>query len=211
MMGSPSPTSNQATSMSLQRASMLTQHLAVHLARAGQGKLVETMDRHRPLVSSQSSLAEKPLERLLRQGADDERDRYLAELGVWAPDDADIEHGRKRAHHGFDLVGVDVRTAPDDDVLDPADDVEISRVVDEAQVAHVSPSVFGVRPESLAPVAVLHQVAPHTDFAVDDLPLGAIVRPAHRRPANTLRVGWARHGQLAGVHGAVEARDRHTG
>src|SRR6266849_6768832 len=200
MRGSPRPTSNQATSMSLQRARMFTQHLAVHFARAGQGKLVETMEPFRPLVSSQPALFEKSVELVLRQVADDKRDRYFAELRVRAPDDTDILHGWMCAQHRLDLVGVDVRSAPDDDVLDPAHDVQVSGLVDEAEVAHVRPAVGRQRTEVLAPVAVLHEVAAHADFVPEDLPLGTIVRPPHCGPANSLWVGWARHGQLAGVH-----------
>src|SRR6266851_512114 len=138
---SPRPTSNQATSMSLQRARMFTQHPAVHFARAGQRKLVQTMDPLRPFVSSQPALVEKSIELPLCQVADDERDRYFAELGVWAPDHAHIDHSWMRAQHRLDLVRVDVGSAPDDDVLDPPDDVQVSRLVDEAQVAHVRPTV----------------------------------------------------------------------
>src|SRR5260370_40214494 len=120
--------------MSLQRARTFAQHLAVRLARARQRKLVKTMDRARPLVSSQPALGEKSVELFLRQVTNDERDRHLAELTVWAPDDADIHHGWMCAQHRLDLVRVDVRSAPDDDVLDPPDDVQISSVVDEAEV-----------------------------------------------------------------------------
>src|SRR5712691_6653833 len=179
MRGSPRPTSNQATSMSLQGARILTQHLAVHFARAGQGKLFETMDPRRPLVPSQPALFEESVELLLRQLADDERDRHFAELRVWASHDANIHHGWMRAYHRLDLIGVDVRSAPDDDVLDPADDVQISGLVDEAEVAHVRPAVCRQRTEVLAPVAALHEVAAHADFPFEDLPLGAIVRPPH--------------------------------
>src|SRR5260370_27259776 len=137
MRGSPRPTSNQATSMSLQSARTFTQQLAVHFAGAGQGKLTQTMNPFRPLVSSQPALFEESVELLLRQVADDERDRDFAELRVRAPDDADIHHGWMCAQHRLDLIWVDVRSAPDDDVLDPADHVQISRFVDEAEVAHV--------------------------------------------------------------------------
>ena len=58
---------------------------------------------------------------------------------------------------------------------------------------------------------LLHQVAPHADLSTDDLPLGAIVGPPHRRPPKRLRIGRARHRELAGVHRAVEARDRNAG
>src|SRR5229473_6536948 len=208
---SPRPTSNQATSMSLQRARMFTQHPAVHFARAGERKLVQTMDPLRPLVSSQPPLIEKASELLVREVADDERDWYFTELGVWAPDHADIDHGWMCAQHRLDLVRVDVRSASDDDVLDPADDVQISSVVDEAEVAHMRPAVGRQRTEVFAPVPMLHEVATHADFSIEDLPLRAIVRAADGRPPNRLRVGWARHGQLAGVHRAVEARDRHAG
>src|SRR5216683_1214843 len=222
MRGSPRPTSYHATSMSLQRARMFTQHLAIHFARAGERKLVQAMDPLRPLVSSQPPLVEKASELFVREVADDERDWYFTELGVWAPDHADIDHGWMCAQHRLDLVRVDVRSASDDDVLDPADDVQISSVVDEAQVAHVRPAVGRQRTEVLAPVAILHEVAAHADFSylaaagcvgysVHNLPLGAIVRPAHRGPANSLGVGWTRHGQLAGVHRAVKARDRNAG
>src|SRR5712691_5979392 len=138
---SPRPTSNPATSMSLQRARMFTQHLAVHFARAGHRKLVQTMDPLRPFVSSQPALVEKSIDLLLGQVADDERDRYFTELGVWAPDHANIDHRRMRALYRLDFVRVDVGSAPDDDVLDPADYVQISRLVDEAEVAHVRPAV----------------------------------------------------------------------
>src|SRR5260370_6540523 len=104
MRGSPRPTSNQATSMSLQRARMFAQHLAVHFARAGQGQRLETMDPLRPFVSSQPALVEKSIELLLGQIPDDERDRYFAELRVWSPYHADIDHGRVCAQHRFDLV-----------------------------------------------------------------------------------------------------------
>src|SRR5712692_5865450 len=211
MSVSPRPASNQATSMSLQRARIFNQHPAVHFARAGQRKLAQTMDPLRPLVSSQPALVEKSIELLLRQVADDESDRYFAELGVWAPDHANIDPSWMRAQHRLDLVRVDVGSAPDDDVLGPADDVQISRLVDEAEVAHVCPAVARVRARLLAPVAILHEVAAHADLTLEDLPLGAIVRPPDRGPASGLRVGWARHGQLTGVHGAVEARDRHAG
>src|SRR5712691_803473 len=208
---SPRPTSNQATSMSLQRARMFTQHPAVHFARAGQRKLVQTMDSLRPLVSSQPALVEKSIELVLRQVPDDERDRYFAEIGVWAPDHADVQHCWMHAQHRLDLVRIDVGAAPDDDVLDPADDVQVSCLVYETQVAHVRPAIAGVRARFLAPIAFLHEVAAHTDFSLKNLPLGPIVRPPHRGPASSLRVGWARHGQLAGVHRAVEARDRDSG
>src|SRR5712692_871608 len=92
MSVSPRPASNQATSMSLQRARIFTQHPAVHFARARLRKLVQTMDPLRPLVSSQPALVEKSIELLLRQVADDERDRYLAQIRVWPADDADIDH-----------------------------------------------------------------------------------------------------------------------
>src|SRR5260370_18800430 len=121
--------------MSLQRARTFAQHLAVHLARARQRKLVKTMDPLRPFVPSQPALGEKSVELFLRQVTDDERDRYFAELRVWAPHDASIHHGWMCTQHRRDLVRVDVRSTPDDDVLDPADDVRISRVVDEAEVA----------------------------------------------------------------------------
>src|SRR5260370_919268 len=221
MSVSPRPASNQATSMSLQRARMFTQRPAVHFARAGQRKLVQTMDPLRPLVSSQPALLEKSIELLLRQVADDERDRYFSELGVWAPDHAHIDHSWMRAQHRLDLVRVDVGSAPDDDVLDPADDVQESRLVDETQLPPLRPAVGRPRTEVLAPVPILHEVAAHAYFPnaaadsvgrwVEDLPLGAIVRPPHRGPAESLRIGWARHGQLAGVHRAVEARDRDSG
>src|SRR5713226_2107284 len=208
--------------MSLQRARMFAQHLAIHLARARQRKLVKMVDSLRPLVSSQPTLGEKSVELLLCQITDDERDRYFAELKVWAPDDADIQHAWMCAQHRLDLVRVDVRSAPDDDVLDAADDMQISVLVDEAEVAHVRPPVGRQRTEVLAPVAILNQVAAHADltstaadrvgrWAIKDLPLGSIMRAADGRPAKRLRVGWARYGQLAGVHRAVEARYRHAG
>src|SRR5260370_13630979 len=203
MRGSPRPTSNQATSMSLQRARMFAQHLAVHFARAGEGTRLEKMDPLRPLVSSPPALVKKSIELLLGQLPDDERDRYFAELGVWAPDHADIDHGWVCAQHRLDLVRADVGSSPDDDVLDPADDVQVSRLVDEAEVAHVRPAVGRIGTEVLAPVPILHEVAAHADFLVEDLPLAAIVRPPPRGPASSLRVGWARHGQLAGAHGAI--------
>src|SRR5260370_32001384 len=115
--------------MSLKGGCMFAEHLAVHLARTGHRKLVKTVDPLRPLVSSQPALGEKSVEPFLRQVTDDERDRNFAELRVWAPDDADIHHGWMCTQHRLDLVRVDVRSAPDDDVLDPADDVQISRVV----------------------------------------------------------------------------------
>src|SRR5712692_1379845 len=219
---SPRPASNHATSMSLQRARMFTQHLAVHLARARQGKLVQADDPLRPLVPGQPALLEKSVELLLCQVPDDESDRDLAEVGVWPPDNADVYHRWMCPQHRLDLVRVDVGAAPDDDVLDPAGHVQISRVVDEAEVAHVRPAVGRVGTEFLAPVAILHEVASHTDFsnaaadsvgrwAFEDLPLCAIVRPPHRGPAKSLRVGGARHSKLAGVHRAVEARDRNAG
>src|SRR5712692_851373 len=219
---SPRPASNHATTMSLQRARMFTQHLAVALARARQGKLVQAEDPLRPLVPGQPALFEKSVELLLCQVPDDESDRDLAEVRVWPPDNADVYHRWMCPQHRLDLVWVDVGAAPDDDVLDPAGHVQISRVVDEAEVAHVRPAVGRIGTEFLAPVAILHEVASHTDFsnaaadsvgrwAFEDLPLCAIVRPPHRGPAKSLRVGGARHSKLAGVHRAVEARDRNAG
>src|SRR5260370_30924903 len=99
MSVSPRPASNQATSISLQRARIFTQHPAVHFARAGQRKLVQTMDPLRPLVSSQPALLEKSIELLLRQVADDERDRHFSELGVCAPHHAPIDPTRIPPHH----------------------------------------------------------------------------------------------------------------
>src|SRR5260370_21559708 len=187
MSVSPRPASNQATSMSLQRARMFTQHPAVHFARAGQRKLVQTMDPLRPLVSSQPALLEKSIELLLRQVADDERDRYFSELGVWAPDHAHIDHSWMRAQHRLDLVRVDVGSAPDDDVLDPADDVQESRLVDETQLPPLRPAVGRPRTEVLAPVPILHDVAapphfpnspPHRSHPpLHDLPLSSPARP----------------------------------
>src|SRR5216684_1055268 len=145
--------------MSLQRTRMFAQHIAVHLARARERKLVKSMDPFRPFVASQSALGEKSVELVLRQITDDERDRYFAELGVRAPDDADIRHGWMCAQHRLDLVRVDVRSASDDDVPDPTDDVQISGVVDEAEVAHVRPPVGRQRTEVFAPVAILYEVA----------------------------------------------------
>src|SRR5260370_3914707 len=165
------------------------------------------MDPLRPLVSSQPTLGEKSGELLLRHVPDDECDGHFAELGVWAHDAADVDHRWMCAQHRLDLKRVDVRSAPDDDVLDPADDVQISGVVDEAEVAHVRPPVGRQRTEVLAPVATLHEVAAHADlpttaadrvarWAFEDLPFGAIVPPADGRPPNRLPVGWARHAQL---------------
>src|SRR5712692_2850499 len=196
--------------MSLQRVRMLTQHLAVDLAWTGQRKLVEKMDHLRPLVTSQPTLLQKPLELDLSQLADDKGDRYLSQVRVWPADDADIHHARMRAQDRFDFVGVDVRPAPDDDVLDAADDVEVAGLIDKAQVAHVRPPVSRIRPDRLAPVPLLYQVAAHADLTIEDLPLGPVVRPAHRRPAERLRIGWARHRELARIHGAVKARDGHA-
>src|SRR5260370_28783594 len=180
MSVSPRPASNQSTSMSLQRARIFTQHPAVHFSRARQRKLMQAMDSLRPLVSSPPPLVEKSIELHVRQVADDERDRYFAELGVWAPDYADIDHGWMRAQHRLDLVRVDVGSTPDDDVLDPADDVQISCVVHETQVTHVGPAVGRIRTEVLAPVPTLHTATAHADVAVADLPLHPIVCPPHQ-------------------------------
>src|ERR1700694_6002770 len=115
------------------------------------------------------------------------------------------------AEHRFDLVRIDVRAAPDDDVLDPADHVKVAGFVHEPQVTHVRPAVARVRPRDLAPVAALDQVAAHAYLSLYDLPLGAVVWSSNGGPAKALRVGRARHRQLAGVHRAVEARDRDAG
>src|SRR5712691_7403187 len=110
--------------MSLQRARMFTQHLAVHFARAGHRKLAQTMDPLRPFVSSQPALVEKSIDLLLGQVADDERDRYFTELGAWAPDHANIDHRRSRAQYRLRRGRVDVGAAPDHDVLNPAADMQ---------------------------------------------------------------------------------------
>src|SRR5260370_20815520 len=157
--------------MSLQRARMFAQHIAVHLARARERKLLKSMDPFRPFVASQPALGEESVELFVREVTDAERDRYFAELGVRAPDDADIRHSWMCAQHRLDLVRVDVRSASDDDVLDPADDVQISGVVDEAEVAHMRPAVGRQRTEVFAPVPMLHEVAAHADFSIEDLPL----------------------------------------
>src|SRR5207302_4760319 len=84
-------------------------------------------------------------------------------------------------------------------------------LVDVTEVAHVRPAVLRVRAGVLAPVAVLDEVASHADLSVDDLPLGAIMRPTHCRPAKMLWIGRAGHRELAGVHRPVKAGDRDPG
>jgi len=84
----------------------------------------------------------------LRQVTDDERDRQLAELRVWAPDDADIHRTPDVCAASTRSRAGDVRSAPDDDVLDTPDDVQISRVIDEAEVAHVRPPSAAKGPKS---------------------------------------------------------------
>src|SRR5260370_7758033 len=98
--------------MSLQRARMFAQHIAVHLARARERKLVKTMDPFRPFVASQPALGEKSVELFVREVTDDERDRYFAELGVRAPDDADIRHTCMCPHHPPALLRLHFLSAP---------------------------------------------------------------------------------------------------
>ena len=73
------------------------------------------------------------------------------------------------------------------------------------------PAILRVGTRVLAPVAVLHQVAPHADLVIDDLPFGTIVGPPDGGPARGLGVGWAGDGELTGVHRAVKAGHRGPG
>src|SRR5437660_1791569 len=58
--------------------------------------------------------------------ADDERYGDLAELGMGAADHAGVTNCRMHPQHRLHLVRIDVGSAPDDDVLDPTDDVQES-------------------------------------------------------------------------------------
>src|SRR5260370_17089024 len=103
-------------------------------------------------------------------------------------DHARIDYAGVKEQHRLDLVRVDVRAAPDDDVLHPPDDVQVSLAIDKPQVAHVRPSVARIGPSRLSPVAVLDQLASHADLISFDLPLAPTVRPSHRRPPLLLRL-----------------------
>src|SRR2546426_5631482 len=122
--GPPRPASNHATSMSLQRASIFTQRLAVDFAWARKRELFDAVHGLRPFVMGQAALLEEPVEPTLVELADYERHRHLAELSIRAADHACIPNGRMRSQHRLHLIGIDVRAASDDDVLDAADDVQ---------------------------------------------------------------------------------------
>src|SRR5207302_9844110 len=100
--------------------------------------------RHRPLVVSQATPIQEPFELLSIELPDHECNRYFAELRVRPADDTCVKNGRMHAQHRLHLVRVDVRAAPDDDVLHTTDDVEESRLVDETEVAHMCPTVLRV-------------------------------------------------------------------
>src|SRR5207253_2574508 len=78
-----------------------------------------------PAVSTSSAL-EEAVELVFVGIAHDERHRHLAELSIRPADHARVEHRRVHTEHRFHLVRIDVRAAPDDDVLHPADDVKES-------------------------------------------------------------------------------------
>src|SRR5207248_9597949 len=106
--------------------------------------------------------------------------------------------------HLFDLVGVDVGAAPDDQVLAAAEDLEVAGLVDPSEVARVDPAVLGGGPEGLAPVTLLDRGAAHAELAFGgDHRLAAVVRPADRVVALLPWVAGAGDAQLAGVHRAV--------
>ena len=77
--GSPRPASNHATSMSLHRASIFTERLAVDFARARQRELVEAMHCVRPLVARKPLFLQERNELFAVQleaiPGDEERDR----------------------------------------------------------------------------------------------------------------------------------------
>src|SRR5260370_30977828 len=98
-------------------------------------------------------------------------------------DHARIDYAGVKAQHRLDLVRVDVRAAPDDDVLHPPDDVQVSLDIHKPQVAHVRPTVVRIGARRLSPVAALDQVASHADLISVDLPLGPIVWPSDGSPA----------------------------
>ncbi len=71
----------------------------------------------------------------------DDRADLLAEPFVGHADDRGFGDVRVLVQRGFDLGGVDVLAAADDDVLQAVDDVEVAVGVETAEVAGVEPAV----------------------------------------------------------------------
>src|SRR5581483_7371339 len=122
--------------------------------------------------------------------------QLLAVLDVGDADHLDVAHVGVGVEELLDLPGVDVLPAPDDHVLDAADDVDVAVLVHGGQVAGVHPArpVDGLGGAlRVVPVAGHHRVAPGAQLAgrppgddparlgVGDLHLDVGVDPPHRR------------------------------
>src|SRR5207237_3678336 len=86
---------------------------------------------------------------------DHEGDRALAQVGVRATYHAGVGDGRVGAEHLLDLVRVDVRAAPDDEVLGAAGDDQVPVFVQPPEVTHVDPAVGRPGTEPVADAARL--------------------------------------------------------
>src|SRR5581483_10448543 len=129
----------------------------------------------------------------------------LAVLDVGHADHLHVAHVGVGVEELLDLPGVDVLPAPDDHVLDAADDVDVAVLVHRGQVAGVHPAalVDGLgRALGVVPVARHHGVAPGAGharrppgddppgFRVDDLHLDVGMDPPDgRRPVLQAVVG----------------------
>ncbi|GHI63489.1 hypothetical protein Saso_51390 [Streptomyces asoensis] len=85
---------------------------------------------------------EQPGEVDARRTGDHPGDGHLAEGVVGHAGDRDVGHALGHTQCGLDLVGVDVLTAADDDVLEAAADGEVAGFVAPGQVAGAEPAVL---------------------------------------------------------------------
>ena len=90
--------------------------------------------------------------------------RLLAEDQIGLPDDRGLEHRGVGVEDVFDLLRVDVLPAPDDQVLDPVDQGEITVVIEPADIPRMQPAT----PQDLRRLLWPAEVAAHDVRPADD-------------------------------------------
>src|SRR5579871_6652150 len=142
----------------------LLEQLAVDLARPRQRKLVHHLETLGPLVARHAKRRQVFAEFVERHLADHERYRPLTEVMIRATHHARIRNTRMQSDSVFDLVRVDVAAAPDDDVLQAPDDLQVTVVIEPAEIAHVGPAIIREWSVLLAPVPLLDGRSAHANL-----------------------------------------------
>src|SRR5581483_9656418 len=200
---------------------LLAHHELLDLAGDGHREFADEFDVARDLVVGDLALAELP--DLLGRGAlarpelDPGAD-LLAVPGIGHADHLHVLHLGMAVEEFLDLSRIDVLAAPDDHVLQAADDVDVALVIHGGEVAGMHPAavvdcLLGLL--LIVPVALHHRVAARAELAgrparhrlalaVDDLDLDVRQHLAHGRDAALDRiVGGALRGDRRGLGHAV--------